>query len=227
MVVAPHPDDETLGCGGTAAIMLKCGIHVDFVFVSDGTLSHPGSIKYPAARLRALREQEALRAVKILGGNEDDTTFCAFPDRNVPARESIYFEAAVRYLYSILTIKKPKTIFIPWENDPHPDHRATFQIVTAAVSSLTTRPSLMQYPVWFWEMGNQEDVAMIGKMQVCAVDISATLPVKLAALKAHESQVTNLIDDDPRGFRLSDRMIAHFNHGREIFFQNLHDQVNE
>lgn len=225
MVVAPHPDDETLGCGGTAAILLRQGFDVRFVFVSDGTMSHPNSKKYPAKRLRALRETEAVKAVKVLGGREEDTTFLALPDRDVPGQNNPYFESAVRLFTSVIKDFGPETIFVPWQNDPHPDHRASYQLVTEAVSRLDKKPLLMQYPIWFWEMGDNRDVELIRKMRISCVDISPTLAAKQNALLAHQSQITDLIDDDPEGFRLSPEVIAHFNRTREIFFENINDQT--
>ena len=219
MVIAPHPDDETLGCGGTVALLLEAGKEVSFVFVSDGTLSHPNSQKYPVSRLRALRETEALNAVLLLGGQVQHVDFLALPDRHVPDEQSPYFEAIVEILIGHIKRAQPDTIFIPWQNDPHPDHRASYQILTAAVAQMEIKPRLVQYPIWLWEMGTPEDVEVISKMNVFCVDINQTLQKKINALYAHKSQITDLIDDDPTGFRLSAEMIAHFSHGRELFFE--------
>ena len=220
MVVAPHPDDETLGCGGTAALLLNAGFPVQFIFVSDGTLSHPNSRKFPGSRLRDLRESEARNAVHILGASEKDVEFLAFPDRRVPDRESIFFESAVRLVVSILKRKPTRTIFIPWENDPHPDHKATWQICTEAVSRLDVRPAILQYPIWLWEMGDEADLLAIGKMKKWRVDITDAIEIKRNALMAHQSQVSDLIDDDPEGFRLSEKIISHFDSTSEIFFES-------
>src|SRR5690349_1462027 len=67
LVVAPHADDESLGCGGTIATMCARGLPVHVLFVSDSAGSHPNSRDYPEARLRELREQEAGDALAALG----------------------------------------------------------------------------------------------------------------------------------------------------------------
>jgi LmbE family N-acetylglucosaminyl deacetylase len=220
VVIAPHPDDETLGCGGTAALLMQMNIDVHFIFVSDGTLSHPNSQKYPSPRLRELREKEAIEAVKLLGGSKEDVTFLAMPDRWVPDEHSPYFEAAVRLFINMIAHFDPETVFIPWQNDPHPDHQASYQIVAETVARMEKKPRLLQYPIWLWEMGDVNDIELIQQMEMVCVDITSVLPVKLAALHAHQSQVSDLIDDDPEGFRLSPEVIAHFDHPREIFFKN-------
>src|ERR1700722_17846159 len=67
MVLAPHADDESLGCAGLIAELTRMGRPPVVVIVTDGTGSHPSSHAYPPSRLRALREREALQAVTILG----------------------------------------------------------------------------------------------------------------------------------------------------------------
>lgn len=220
LIVAPHPDDETLGCGGTVALLKRAGISVHFLFVSDGTMSHPNSKKYPPEKLRALREAEALEAVKALGGIDDDITCLAFPDRSVPGKQSPFFEMAVRMTNRYIAGVRPETIFVPWRNDPHPDHRATWEIVSEAASRSNMKPRIVEYPIWLWEMGTVEDIDSVSKMKFVCVDISEVLDIKKLALSAHASQLTDLIDDDPNGFRLSQDVIAHFDHQREVFFES-------
>ena len=47
LIVAPHPDDESLGCGGAIALLRKFNLEVSILVLSDGTLSHPNSLKFP------------------------------------------------------------------------------------------------------------------------------------------------------------------------------------
>src|SRR5580704_966399 len=86
VVIAPHPDDESLACGGLIAEARAQGRPVRVVIVSDGTGSHPASKSYPKARLRELRETEARNAAKELGLDPvDDVVFLRLPDRFVPS----------------------------------------------------------------------------------------------------------------------------------------------
>ncbi len=219
LIVAPHPDDETLGCGGTVALLLREHCEVNFIFVSDGAMSHPNSKKYPAAKLRDLREKEAIKAVRILGGCKENIEFLALPDRNVPSCGRPYFESLVRFMIRHIERLAPQTVFVPWQNDPHPDHQASWQILSEAISRLSVKPRLLQYPIWLWEMGSDQDILLIQNMHLISVNIETVLEIKQRALAAHESQVSGLIDDDPEGFQLSEQVIAHFNNPREIFFE--------
>src|SRR5271165_3026576 len=86
VVVAPHPDDESLACGGLIAEACAEGRPARVVVVSDGAGSHPASKAYPKMRLRDLREAEARRAIAELGLDPDrDIEFLSLPDRFVPA----------------------------------------------------------------------------------------------------------------------------------------------
>ena len=62
LILAPHPDDESLGCGGLIAEATDLGLAVRLIFVSDGTGSHCNSLLFPKLRLRRERELEANRA---------------------------------------------------------------------------------------------------------------------------------------------------------------------
>ena len=83
LVLAPHPDDESLGCGGLIAAALAAGRRLGVVFLSDGAASHPG---HPAAALRAMREAEARAALTRLGAPDGAARFLGLPDSRVPDR---------------------------------------------------------------------------------------------------------------------------------------------
>jgi LmbE family N-acetylglucosaminyl deacetylase len=98
MIVAPHQDDESLGCGGTIALLRNAGVPVHVMFVTNGSQSHPNSVDFPAHKLIALREQEAMQALLVLGVTSADITFLRLPDGALPAYENPGFQQAVRSL---------------------------------------------------------------------------------------------------------------------------------
>src|ERR1700689_4824660 len=85
LVIAPHPDDESLACGGLIAEACATDRPATVIVVSDGTGSHPRSRAYPRARLRALREAEARQAVSALGLPPRCIEFLRLADRFVPS----------------------------------------------------------------------------------------------------------------------------------------------
>ena len=147
VVVAPHPDDESLGCGGLLALLRQARLPVSTVLVSDGTMSHPNSRKFPAPARRALREAELRDALRILGVDEQATLHLGLPDGAVPTAVDPGFAAAVEQLRDFLAAQCPQTVLLPWRRDPHPDHRATSQLVHAACRQLPQPPRLVEYVV--------------------------------------------------------------------------------
>lgn len=221
LVVAPHPDDETLGCGGAIALLSAFGYPVHVLVISDGTLSHPRSLKYPAPRLRALRETETLEALTTLGIKKANVTFLRLPDGSIPTLESADLQAAVKRCRLVLETLLPETIFLPWRFDPHPDHRATAQLIRTALGFLTDSPRVIEYPIWDWDPDQQGDFASESVVG-WRLDIEAVLEIKLKAIAAYRSQTTNLIDDDPEGFQLTPEMLANFARPWELYLEEIH-----
>jgi len=217
LVVAPHPDDESLGCGGAIALLTAGGTAVRVLFITDGTLSHPGSRRYPAPALRALREREAYAALAALGVGAEDVLFMRLRDRATPLAGAAGFERAVALCRAHLDLFAPETILLPWRRDPHPDHRAAAALIRAAVAQTRTTPRFVEYPIWLWMLAREGDEPRAGEIDAWRLDIGAVLPRKRAAIAAHRSQTTDLIDDDPEGFRLTPEMLAHFAHPWELY----------
>lgn len=219
LVIAPHPDDESLGCGGTIAQLRALRYPVHVLFVSDGTLSHPNSIAYPAERLRDLRESEAREALSHLGVEPDACTFMRCRDRHVPTLGTPGFTDKATVVASLIDHVKPATIFVPWRRDPHPDHRASWQLVQEALTQTTTRPRVLEYLIWLWELGTTSDMPGPDEVQVWTVPINMVMEQRNQAIAAHRSQVTRLIDDDPTAFYLSPELLTHFEPARELFLE--------
>lgn len=221
LIIAPHPDDESLGCGGTIALLRQQGYEVHVLFVSDGTMSHPNSPSYPADRLRQVREAEALQAVDRLDVPASNALFMRLKDRQVPTPAQASFPDAVAQMRQLLIRRNPTTVFVPWRRDPHPDHRASWQILNAVLADLPYQPRVLEYLIWLWELGDQRDMPGPEEMRVWQVPIGSVMTQRDEAIAAHRSQVTRMIDDDPTAFYLSPELLAHFNAPRELFLEAI------
>ncbi|PSB21299.1 PIG-L family deacetylase [Phormidesmis priestleyi ULC007] len=219
LVVAPHPDDETLGCGGAIALLRLHNCPVSVLVISDGTQSHPRSRKYPAPVLQQLRQQETLDALTTLGVDQSAVTFLRLPDGAVSTLATLAQHQAECGAY--LKAIAPKTIFLPWRHDPHPDHRATWQLVHSAITYLRFTPRLIEYPIWDWD--SEQSVSLPNSAQITGwrLDIKAVVSLKQRAIAAYRSQITDLIDDDPEGFRLTPEMLANFTRPWEVYFEEI------
>lgn len=170
LVIAPHPDDEVIGCGGTVRLRAERGERVAVVFLTSGEL---GLKSLPQAQAWKIRENEARQAARILGLAE--LYFLRQPDwmlnKHVPA--------AAGLLRKILTAEKPDVIYLPHPKDGHPDHQATLPILRVALRrQRVLKPEMMAYEIW--TPLAEHDVV---------TDISAVMPRKLRALRAHRSQL--------------------------------------
>lgn len=222
VIVAPHPDDETLGCGGAIALMCVKGYDVKVAVVSDGTGSHPNSQTYPAPALRSLRERETLAALEILGiEDRSRVTFLGLQDGEVPTIATPTFLAAKLRCQRYLRQTLPDTIFLPWRADPHADHRATWQLFQAAILSLGISPQIIEYPIWDWDIQQQRKVPNLDRISGWRLDIDRVLAAKKQAIFTYKSQLGELIDDDPNGFYLTPELLTNFTHPWEVYFEEF------
>jgi LmbE family N-acetylglucosaminyl deacetylase len=144
IIFAPHPDDETLGCGGVACKLLAAGAQVKFVFVTDGAASHRDHMD--GWTLQELRETEAIEAVRRLGGAPQDVTFLRFPD----GRAHQHVDAIAAAICPLLTATKPDTVFVTHAEEPPSDHIAANLAVRAALDAVGRPVTVYEYPIWYW-----------------------------------------------------------------------------
>lgn len=212
LVLAPHPDDESLGCGGLIAEHHARGHDVHVMVLTDGTGSHPRSRGYPSARLAALRMQEARGAIVALGLPEDRIDFLGLADGHAPLNGKQFNDAAA-HVAQYARSRGVRAICTTWPHDPHPDHLAAYRIGQYVAREIGAR--LFGYPVWTWTLppsGWLPDTPLRG----VRLDIAHHLVAKRCAIACHRSQITDLIQDDPTGFRMSPAFLAIFDWPFEV-----------
>lgn len=219
LVVAPHPDDESLGCGGLIAKLAGQRQRFHTVFVTDGGASHPRSLKWPRQRLAECREREAGRALQLLGIGDQPRTFLRLQDADMPAAASVEWRAAVTQLATILQALHPNLVLLPWRRDPHRDHRASWQLAMDALSRSAAQPRILEYAIWLEEYGVAGDFPAPNEVEAIVIDVSRELKKKRSAIAAHVSQTSNLIDDDPTAFRLAPTTITRLTGRFERYWQ--------
>ena len=208
LVLAPHPDDESIGCGGLIAAATAAGLPVRVVVVSDGTGSHPG---LPPERIRAVRERETLAATAALGLPPEAVHFLRLPDRDVPAAGP-GFAAAVEAILD-LARPAPDAVLCTWRHDPHCDHAASFAITEAVVRRLPG-VRLLAYPVWGWAFAHPiagfplpPPPILPGLPRGRRFGIARVLEAKRRAIAAHVSQHSDRMGDAD-AFQLPPEAIA-------------------
>jgi LmbE family N-acetylglucosaminyl deacetylase len=221
MVVAPHPDDESLGCGGLLALSARAGSSVFIIFVTDGAASHRNSTAWPPARLAACREAEACRALACLGLETAPRLFLRLPDANMPEPGSPVWQSAVTAVSVVSLQFEPNLVILPWRRDPHCDHRASWLLAQHALEESSPRPDFLEYAIWLDELGKPEDHPRSEEAELVHIRIGDVVNNKRAAIAQHLSQTTDLIADDPSGFRLTPQTIARLTQPTEIYLRPL------
>ena len=202
LILAPHPDDESLGCGGLIAQAHAAGIEVHVAILTDGAKSHPKSADYPAVRLIALREAEAEAAVATLGLPAGRVTFMRYPDAAAP-RYGHGLREAGEQLATLVRRGKIGTIFASWRHDPHCDHLAAHRIASLACRIGGLRH--ISYAVWGWTL--DPALRLPGtRIDGWRLDVTTSLSMKRRAIACHRSQLPGLITDDPGGFTIPDAL---------------------
>ena len=166
LVVAPHPDDETLGMGGALLLAAGQGIPVDVVFLTSGD-------KGGGEGIAPLREREARAAAKLLGLRE--VSFWRLPDRGVAADRP-----TLARLAQFIALARPASVFFPSPVEPHPDHRAAAVIAWEAL-----RGGGFPAAAWSYEISVQGPANRL-------LDISAVAGRKRGAIAAYASQTAQL-----------------------------------
>ncbi|GAA0593932.1 PIG-L family deacetylase [Craurococcus roseus] len=213
LVLAPHPDDESLGCGGLIAEACARGRPPVVVVLTDGSMSHPSSRSHPAPRLRALRQTETQAAVSALGVEGGRLHFLGLPDGRAPCAGAAMEEAAAR-VAELAQLYQARAILTTWQHDPHADHVAAYVIGRSAARLAGTR--LVSYPVWGWALPPRQRLP-VDAVAGARLDIARHLPAKRRAIAAHASQHTGVIADDPNGFHLPASLLSAVDRPFEVF----------
>jgi LmbE family N-acetylglucosaminyl deacetylase len=167
LVVAPHPDDEAIGCGGAICLHVARGDRVTAVFLTSGEL---GLKHLPREEAWHAREAEARAAGDVLGFS--GLTFLRSPDWTLGE----HIAETAEKLQTAMGEEKPDVLYVPHPADAHPDHRAALPIVRRALRGYSTR--VFGYEVW-------TPLAEFDEVK----DISAVMERKLDAVRRYQSQL--------------------------------------
>lgn len=224
VVVAAHPDDETLGAGGLLARAYAAGVRSSVVVATSGEASHPESATIAPAELGRLREAETAAAVADLDPGAA-LSFLRLPDGRLADPPNVHALAAA--LGEVLAPKPnsaagadaPSGILVvaPWSGDRHPDHQAAALAAAQAAGRHGAR--LFGYPIWLWHWA-QPDGEEVPWEAFLAVPLDdAVREVKARALQRHVSQVRPLSGLPGDEVLIAPAVLEHFERAVELFVQ--------
>ncbi|MGK0722556.1 PIG-L family deacetylase [Leucobacter sp. W1478] len=205
VVIAAHPDDETLGAGGLIAMCHDLEVPVRVLCVTDGAASHPtepGLAEARAAELASAIHQLAPGStLEMLG----------FPDGKTDQyRDDIRTELAGR----LRDVSPRSAIVAPWRGDGHRDHRVVGEVAAELVGDRT----LLEYPIWMWHWATPDhDDLPWERMRALDIDVKT----KSRAIESFASQITGT---QPI---LRPDFLEHFARGQEFFMTGDHTPDRE
>lgn len=168
LVLAPHPDDESVGCGGTVATLVDAGAAVTVAFATDGERTVGSTETEPVTG--AARRAEADVACALLGATP---RFLGLGD----GRLAQHLDALAADVAALAAELEPEVVLCPWPLDGHPDHAAVARAVAAAA-----RRAPGSFPagteVWGYETWTPLPATRL-------VDVTAVIGLKEEALAAH------------------------------------------
>ncbi|MGD0378729.1 MAG: PIG-L deacetylase family protein [Acidimicrobiales bacterium] len=138
LVLAPHPDDETLGVGATIMRKVDAGTPVHLVVATDGSKSPVGD----PVEVAALRTGELRAACGVLGLSDGDVTRLPFVDAEL-ARSDGTLVAAIA---EVVAAWRPAEVLVTGEDDPHEDHAVLGAATRRALAGTGVR--MLTYPIW-------------------------------------------------------------------------------
>ncbi len=214
LILAPHSDDESLGCAGLIATAVQHGRPPVVVIVSDGSASHPASHAWSPERLALCRQEESRHAAAVLGLPVDRLLFLGLRDSEVPTTGGV-FENAVQYLCFLVQQYNCQNVFVPWRHDPHCDHVAVWSM-GQKMKVLQPELRILSYPVWGLTLPSEVDIeeALPAGWRL---NIEHFLSRKRTAIQAYKSQMGLVVKDDPNGFMLPEHLLEKMLQPYEIF----------
>jgi LmbE family N-acetylglucosaminyl deacetylase len=180
LVIAAHPDDEVLGCGGTIARLADEGHEVQILILGEGATSRDDGSATEVEQLRA----DARRAAQILGAV--NVRFASLPDNRF---DSVALLDVIKQIEAVIEEFQPEVVYTQHGGDLNVDHQITFRAVMTAVRPMqgSCVRALFAYEVASsteWAFQKFEPVFRPSRF----VDITATLEKKIEAMAAYEAE---------------------------------------
>lgn len=185
LLIAPHPDDETLGAGALLHDVAAEGRLAGIVYLTDGGGSHPAGTPH----LRSVRRREARRAARRLATRAPAIDWLGWADGRPYAAGSLPFRHAARRIAALLRQRRVDALAVSDPGDAHCDHVAAFQLAAASCAAAHRSVQLFTYSVW-------------GEPATCGLPVRTSAMPKgqrHSALAAHRSQLSPALGE---GFRL-------------------------
>jgi N-acetylglucosamine malate deacetylase 1 len=209
LVIAPHPDDETLGVGALIAQTAREGTLAGIVYLTDGSGSHP---MIGGRSLVRIRRREAALAIRRLASRAAAPIHLDWRDASPYAPGERGFEISCRALVALCDARRVDVLAVTASHEPHCDHSAAAQLARAVRSAARRRLRVIEYLVW----GDEPKMASMSRVATAPM----TQGIRRSALFSHRSQLTGVYGPGFRLPRSAARMPS-----RDILYHSRHSHA--
>ena len=183
LIIAPHPDDECIGCGG---VLSKYSNQCKVIVMTDGS---KGSFSEFPTKLIDIRRAEFENEMHLLGIEEYE--YLKYPDGELLSHKNCMDN---------IDINEYDLVFLPWGEDNHPDHMATYDYAITKLEKERYKGRVYIYEVHV----PFHDVDVY-------VDITRVIDIKIRLIQCHKSQINNICYDDKAKALAKYRACSHNN----------------
>jgi len=202
LILAPHPDDETLGCGGVIAIKSRLGYEINIAVLTDGSRLFEekfGLNTTPAPQeVSDLRKKETERTVKLLGGDPAKIRYLDYTDGSLQDKT----DEGAEKIRDLLNDLNPEQVYIPNQYEAHQDHLATHVIGQKAFELVDNNPELYEYFLSLKPGLTIDDI----EEEITEVDISEFYELKKVALSMFHCHLNVVLKEQ------TEPLFENFNH---------------
>lgn len=212
VVLAAHPDDESLGAAGLLATLSALGATVEILLCSAGEGSHPASPTFSPEQLAAVRTAEFSQAMDALG-LQGRWSLLGFPDRGIAAHAASIADAVRRAVARYPGRPEDVVLVAPYRADGHADHDCLGTVAAGIAAS--GGHGMLEYPIWYWHWAGPGHPAWRDWLRFQPEP--EALVAKARALDAHASQVLPLSAAPGDEVLLGEGFQEHFSRTYEVF----------
>jgi LmbE family N-acetylglucosaminyl deacetylase len=208
VVLAAHPDDETLGAAGCLQSLHRDGAELSLIVATDGEAAFPSLPAPNRVSLGRRRRRELTASLQALGLSEVSVHWLGLPDSELAANPDV-LRAALTPL-----LADADAYLAPWPMDPHPDHRA---VALAAAAAAPVTAHGWSYPIWMWAWTSPDDAELRWDRAYQVELDTAARTAKRTAVACFASQLSPGPHGQPPV--LPPALLEHVDRDVELFFR--------
>ncbi len=209
-ILAPHPDDETMGCGQLISLASRLCVPCRVFIISDGSGSHRNCCNTPETDIAAGRQASCRKAMEALGLPKDSLTFFAFPDGELSRHKKEIHNRLLEELDG-----QKHDIVVPHELEGWSDHQAVHHVGRSIATAFQCR--LLSYCIWFYySMPFRKFSQVHWNSSLILHDLDA-LEKKRAALEIYRNDIASC--GKPYTGVLPDLLWKAVNDEQEVYFE--------